>query len=321
MALLLREDDVRTLLPMSDAIAITRDALRSTRPDNDNLPRRRLRLRDGVLNVMAASVPHLGAAGLKAYAAAGGSLSFVALLWDVETGRLQAILEADGLGRLRTGAATGVATDLLAIPRASTLGLIGSGRQAETQLEAVAAIRPLRSIRVFSRGPESRNDFARRMSSRLGIDVVPVETAEEAVRGMEIVVTVTTAREPVIQGAWLEEGAHVNAAGSNRADRREVDTDTVTRASVVAVDSITQAHQEAGDLIQPVHRGVLEWDRVLELGTLLRGEESGREDEQQLTLYKSLGIAVEDVAAARFVYQRAVEQGVGEETTFGAPLG
>jgi ornithine cyclodeaminase/alanine dehydrogenase-like protein (mu-crystallin family) len=191
---------------------------------------------------------------------------------------------------------------------AASLGLIGSGFQAETQLEAVATARPLRSVRVYSRSAEKRAAFAERMSRRLGLAIEPVETARQAVEGSDIVVTVTSARRPVLEGAWLPEGCHINAAGSNHARRREIDAAAIERCAVVAVDSLEQAKMEAGDLIGAAEEGRLDWQNVMELSAVVGGRAAGRRDSAEITLFESQGLAVEDLAVANHVYRQVTGQ-------------
>ncbi|HEV3311316.1 MAG TPA: ornithine cyclodeaminase family protein [Chloroflexota bacterium] len=318
MTLLLREPDVRDLLPMKQAVRLVREAMSSGQPaEAVNLPRRRVPLQSGVLNLMAASVSFNHTAGLKAYTAGRSGAHFLVAIWDRDEGRLLSLIEADLLGRIRTGAASGVATDALASPNASVLAIIGSGRQARTQLEAIAAVRHLTEVRVFSRSPERCRSFAEAAGRELDLNVMAAESAESAVAGSQIVTTITTSAKPVLFGRWLETNVHVNAAGSNWAHRREVDTELISRASTIAVDSIEQAKLEAGDLLIPIEQAALSWDRVIELGTVLGDPTSRPASPGGITFFKSLGIAVEDLAVARFVYDRAVEMGIGEQTTFG----
>ena len=316
MTLLLREEDVRSLLPMGAAIEAVRQALTAeSAGDPENLPRKRIPLGKGSLNVMAASVPSVAAVGLKAYTVASGSAHFVVALWD-QTGTLLAIMEADWLGRIRTGAASGVATDALASPTADTLAVIGSGRQARTQIEAVQAVRSIREIRVYSRTPEHAQDLCDEIERGETAEVRRVASAEDAVADADIVVTITSAATPVLEGSWLKPTCHVNAAGSNFSDRRELASSVIARAGLIAVDSTEQARLEAGDLLIPIQEGVLGWGDVRELGAVLR---EGKRDDlgDEITIFKSLGIAIEDVAVARHVYDEAIRLGIGETTTFG----
>ncbi len=278
-----------------------------------NRPRQRVRVDGATLHVMAAGIPGWGALGLKSYAVTRQGRRFVSLLYSAETGDLLAMMEADTLGRLRTGAASAVATRYLARADAGTVGIIGTGGQARTQLEAIARVRPVALVQAYSRTPQRREAFATEMVQVLGAEVVAVDSAEEAVAGADIVVTMTTAREPVLLGRWLRPGMHVNAAGANAADRRELDAEAVARADRIVVDSREQALLEAGDLLAPVQEGRLSWEQVTELGAVVTGAAPGRRDDEEVTLFKSLGIALEDVALMHLVYARAREVGRGEE--------
>jgi len=315
LTLLIREEDVRRLLTMADAVRLVREALASqTTLGGQNLPRKRLDLNHGLLNIMSASVPAAHASGLKAYSVGRGGARFLVALWDRDDGRLLALIEADWLGRIRTGAASGVATDALAARNAATLAVIGSGKQARTQVHAIATVRELKDVRVFCRDPSHRSAFARDVESALGVAARPVDSPRDALADAEIVTTITTASEPVIEGEWLGATCHVNAAGSNFAGRRELGSSVLKMANTIAVDSLEQARIEAGDLLIPIEEGVISWDEVTELGEFLRDptQHSGG-----VSVFKSLGVAVEDVAVARFVYDRAMAEGLGESTTFG----
>lgn len=316
MPLFLREADVTALLSMEEAIAALEEAFRAQAAGQAaNQPRRRVRWPGGALHVMAAGGPGLGYVGLKAYTTVGGRARFLVLLFEAESGELAAAMEADALGRLRTGAATGLATRFLARPDARVVGLYGSGHQAETQLRGVRAVRPLEEVRVYSPTPAHREDFARRMAEGLGLPVRAVDRPEAAAEGADILITITNAREPVLRGAWLRPGVHVNAAGSNALIRRELDLEAVLRADLVVIDDRDQGKIEAGDLLEPVERGLLQWSRVHELKEVVAGR-VGRGSPNQITLFKSLGIALEDVAVAARVYERALRQGAGERLRF-----
>ncbi len=229
---------------------------------------------------------------------------FTVLLYAAD-GLPLASIEANALGQIRTGAASGVATRLLARPDAAVLGLIGSGFQAETQLEAIALVRSLKEVRVYSRSAENRRRFAEKMSRYLPLAVQPVETAEKAIRGCDIVVTATNARDPVLLGEWLEPGMHINAIGSNHFLRRELDAAAVLRATLVVVDSIEQAKMESGDLIAAYDPAGAEWERVVELADLLSGKRAPA-PESGISLFKSNGLALEDISVAGYVYEQAL---------------
>ncbi len=317
MALLIRDKDVVRLLPVRDAIAAVEAALREHAEGKALCaPRVRVRLPTGLLHSMSAALPGQDACGLKAYTATSSGARFVVLLFTAAEGNLLAVMEANRLGQIRTGAATGVATRLLARPDAKVMALLGTGFQAETQLEACAAVRSLQEVRVWSRTPEHTRDFCSRLGPRLGLTLSPAASAQEACRGADLIITATSAREPVLHGAWLEAGVHVNAVGSNQARRREIDAEAVGVCEVIATDLVEQARLESGDLLEAAVEGRLDWGRVSELGAILTGRAAGRASARQRTLFKSNGIALEDVAAAALVYRRAVGAGVGEKIDF-----
>jgi alanine dehydrogenase len=319
MALVLREEDVRRVLTMPDAIRVLDLAFRQLAAgDAQTLPRNRVVLANGqgVLHMLPAAAPQLGVLGYKAYTAFRQGVRFVVMLSSSEDGRLLALVEADWLGQMRTGAASGVATSYMARPEANFVGLVGTGGQARTQLMAVCAVRSVKTVRAFGRDEERRRVFCQEMEALLGVEVRPVASAAEAVREAEIVITATTAREPVVMGAWLALGTHVNAMGSNWANRRELDDAAVERAAVVAADDPAQARIEAGDLVIPAAAGRFDFARVVPLAAIVAGEMPGRQAPDEITLFKSLGIGLEDIAVAKLVYEAARQQGLGEELDF-----
>src|SRR5919202_2247793 len=280
-----------------------------------NRARRRVALPTSGLNYMAAGAPEIGALGLKAYTVARTGARFYTMLFDPESGELLSIMQSDKLGQMRTGAASGVATKYLAREDASTLGLYGAGWQAESQLEAIAAVRDLERVIVYSRREESRKRFAEKMGERLGMEIETAHAAEEPA-AQDIVVTVTSSREPVLLGEWLRPGAHVNAAGSNFLFKSEIDREVVRRASFVCVDSREELGLEAGDLLNPIETGVILPEAIYELGQVVVGQVKGREGPEDVTLFASQGLALEDLAAARLAYNRALEHDVGREIEF-----
>ena len=254
-----------------------------------------------------------GLLGLKSYTVSRTGARFYVSLFDAVTGELLAFIEADKLGQMRTGAASGVATKYLARENAKTVGVYGSGWQAASQLAAVCAVRPIESVKVYSRKPENREQFCQQMAAELGLaNIQPVETPEAAA-DTDIIITITNSREPVVLGEWLKPGVHINAAGGNSILRREVDDKAVQLANFIAVDSLDQARIESGEFVTAVEKGLLTWERVKELRSVVSGQMRGREHFEQITLFKSLGIAIEDVAAAAVVYQKAKEQQAGRE--------
>lgn len=313
MALFLREDDIALVLRMPEVIAAVEEVFREQGLGKVvNRPRQRVSSEGTILHVMSAAVPALGVMGLKAYSSARGGARFLAMLYSTETGELLAVMEANRLGQIRTGAASAVATKYLARPDAGSIGIIGTGWQARSQVVAVASVRPIALVKSFGRDERRRTAFADELIHELGGEVAPVDSAEEAVEGVDIVITATNARSPVLFGSWLQPGMHVNAIGSNWGDRRELDTEAVGRAQRIVVDDLEQAKGESGDLIGAVEEGTIDWTRVVELGPIVAGIIPGRTSESEITLFESQGIALEDVAAMKLAYDRAKEMGVGE---------
>ncbi|HEY3137289.1 MAG TPA: ornithine cyclodeaminase family protein [Blastocatellia bacterium] len=314
MALLLREEDVADLLNIETAIDAVEEVLRDQAEGQaTNRPRCRVAVPTSQLHVLAAGDRRLGVYGLKAYTASRKGARFLVLLYESDSGDLLAMIEADRLGQMRTGAASGVATRYMARESADTVGIFGAGWQAESQLMAVCAVRQIKSIKVCSRSKEHREAFARKMTSLLRVEISATQSPEEAVRDQPIIVTATSAREPVLKGEWIEPGTHLNVAGSNFLSKAEVDVETIRRANVIAVDSIEQSKLEAGDLLPAIDRGVISWESVTELGRIVAGRDVGRTSDDDITIFKSNGIALEDISTALRVYNLARERGVGEE--------
>jgi alanine dehydrogenase len=299
--LFLTETDVRELLPIRKAIDLMEAVFRRLATGESlNQPRRRLILPIGsTLHYMAGADG--GYFGTKIYSTHPmHGTHFLFLLYAAADARPLAMLEANHLGQIRTGAASGHATNLLARAGASRVGIIGSGFQARTQLAAMRAVRPIRQAKVWSRSVEKRRDFA------LECDAVAVDTAEEAVRDADIVITATNSKEPVVEASWIAAGAHVNAMGSNQAQRRELPTELILRADLIAVDSIEQARMESGDLLLALDPEEWGAHHVVEFKDV-----TGRPSDDAVTIFKSNGIAAEDVVSAAYVYERAVEEGRG----------
>ena len=306
--LYLTEADVEALLTMEDALeAVEGSFRRQAEGVVENRPRYRLRLEGGLLAVMAASDLGLGVAGVKTYAAGRGCASFVFSLFDASSQELLAVIEADRLGRLRTGAASGVAAKHLAREGARTLGVIGCGWQAEAQIAAVRSALPsIERVVVYCRTLERREEFARAVGAE------PAEGYREAGE-QDVVVTITTSRDPVLRGEWLRAGAFVAAAGANQPSRRELDNAVLERAAFVCCDSKEDAMIESGDLIEPVAQGVLDWLEVHELAEVVTGQVPGRQSDDDVVVFKSNGIAAWDVAIAAAAVVKARERGVGRE--------
>jgi alanine dehydrogenase len=304
--LYLTEQQVRDLLPMKVSIDLMQTAFeRLASGEALNQPRRRLILPTGsVLHYMAASDGQYYGAKVYATNPRHGA-HFLFLLYRAADAQPLAILEANHLGQIRTGAASGLATRFMAREDAATLAIIGSGFQARTQLEAMLAVRQISDVRVWSRNPAKRDAFAAETNTRA------VETAEEAVRGAQIVVTATYAKDPVLSAEWIAPGTHINAMGSNQANRREIPSELVHRADSIAVDSIEQARMESGDLLMALDDDGWSSPRIVELKDVVTGRVQARTAPEQITLFKSNGLAVEDVIAAAFVYEQARAAGIG----------
>ncbi len=315
-ALLLTEKDVEALLQMDDALRAVEEGFRALgRGEATNRPRQRVGTIETAVNVMLASWPGRGYAGFKYYTASRAGIRFWVHLFDMATGELVAVIQADRLGQRRTGAASGVATKYLARPDASTVGIIGTGWQAESQLEAICAVRSIQRIRCSGRDKARREAFAKKMSSVLGVNVEAVESAEEAIRDADVAVAATNAPQPVVHGDWLRAGCHVNAIGANRLETRELNDAAIRRCAFVTTDSIEQAKEESGDLVEPMKRGLITWDRVHEISEVVTGKVPGRTKADDITLFKSHGIAIEDVAVAALVYERARYRGIGRSVS------
>jgi ornithine cyclodeaminase/alanine dehydrogenase-like protein (mu-crystallin family) len=263
---------------------------------------------------MSAALPAKGLMGFKAYTHGKTGARFWVCLFDASDGRPRAVIEADWLGRMRTGAVSGLATKYLAPPQASVLTVIGSGTQSLTQVLAVAAIRPLREVRVFSRSLAHRDAFVGELESALPatIDIRPAGSLREAVEGAEILTTITSAAHPVFPGEWLQAGQHLNVCGSNYPDRREIDARVVARADLVVADDVEAARLEAGDLLLAEREGQLNWGRVRSLRDVVAGS-AGTRQPSDVTLFKSVGLAIEDVAAGAAVLELAQARGAGQQ--------
>ena len=312
--LYLTEDDVRGILTMPDALREVETALRDLGEGRaENRPRQRIHGPQAILNIMPASWPARGYFGFKYYTVSRAGARFRFHLFDGASGALLAILEANRLGQQRTGATSGIATKSLATKDASIVGILGTGWQAESQLEAACAVRTVTAIRCFSRTGPKREAFAERMAKSLGVDVKAMDSPEQVARGAEIVIAATSSSTPVVRGEWLNPGSHVNAMGANRLESRELDDEVIRRCALIATDSVEQARLEAGDLVAPVSSGILGWEQIAELPEVVAGKRPGRIRDEDITLFKSLGLAIEDVAVASFVFERARKEGIGSE--------
>jgi alanine dehydrogenase len=314
MPLLITEAEVKSLLTMPLALeAVETSFKRLADRSAENHSRHRLHAGKTFLHYMAAIDTAGGYMGLKIYTSVNRVLRFMIPLYRIETGELAALIEADYVGQMRTGAASGVATKYLARPDAKQIGIIGTGLQSRTQLEAVAAVRNIVSVKACGRDSERRERFAREMSDKLKIPVTPAASAEDAVHEADIVIASTTSSEPVIEGRWLKPGTHINAIGANFPQKRELDAEAVRRCNVITADSREQSKIESGDLIQMYGDDERRWREVIEISEVVSGKVAGRRSESDITLYKSNGIAIEDVVTAGKIYELAKEKRIGRE--------
>jgi ornithine cyclodeaminase/alanine dehydrogenase-like protein (mu-crystallin family) len=304
--LYLTEQQVIDNLSMPAAIALVEQAFRQLADGSAiNQPRRRLILPTGsILHYMAGGNPDYF--GIKVYSSnpkTGAHFQF--LLYHSPDGMPLATIEANRMGQIRTGAASAVGTKFLAREDADVLGVIGSGFQAETQIAAISQVRTLREVRVWSRNAERRTQFAQKCAQDLGLNVRATDTAREAVEGVGIVVTATSSKEPVLESAWISPGTHVNAMGSNWTTRRELPTELVMdKADLVTIDSVEDGYQESGDLVIPMkERNATEFPAE-EFCDIVAGKKPGRTSPSQITVFKSNGLAVQDVAAAAYLYEK-----------------
>lgn len=312
MALFLTENDVKTVLTVEMAMAGVESAHRDLALGQAiDTPRARSRLPQTVLHILQGALPAQGVIGYKAYTSNRSGNRFLVHLFDAASGGLLAVIEADYLGMMRTGAASGVAAKWLARPDSTVAGVFGAGWQAEGHVRAICAALPLERVKVFSRRSERLTAFCTLLTAETGVEIVPATSAEETVRGSDLIGTVTTAAQPLFDAEWLEEGTHINAAGSNALIRQELSEATVRRCNLVTVDAVPTALAEAGDLLPLLEKGRLQARQLLELGEVIVGRHRGRQNVSEITLFESQGMAIQDLAVALRVLEAAKARGLG----------
>ncbi len=325
--LIINQSEVQQLLPMNECLEVMAAALKTLARGEAILPLRPvlwLPEKIGALGMMPSYLGDIKAMGLKVVSVFPGnhgteydSHQGAVLLFETAHGRLLAIVDASEITAIRTAAVTGVATKLLAREDAGDLAILGSGVQARTHLEAMLLARKIKRVRVWSRNLEHGTEFAEHESRRHKIAVEPMATVREAVAGADIICTTTAAREPVLMGDWIAPGAHVNAVGSSVAFTRELDTAAVVKSRLF-VDRRESTVNEAGDFLFPKKEGAIGDDHIQgEIGELLLGKIAGRKSAREITLFKSLGLAVEDLASAHHIYMKALEKGMGVSLELG----
>lgn len=314
MTLFIDEETVDECISIEEAIDVVSEAFAANaRGLVVNMPRQRLQHSTGTVRVTGAVSERDGFVGVKVSSSAvfGTPAGRIMTLYDVSTGRLSAVIQVFRLGALRTGALSGVASRALAREDADVLGIVGTGRQARTQVAAIGHVRRLSRIQVYGRDRGHLREFIDDL--HLDLEVRACASAEEAVDGADIVVTATSASRPVLFGEWLQPGMHVNAIGANDGSRRELDSAAVARSDLIAVDEPNQARYEASDLITPVEEGIIDWNDVRGIDRIIAGQSEGRKTRDEITLFKSLGTAIADVALAVRVYERALQTGAGHK--------
>ena len=317
-ALYLTEDDVAWLLDIDTAIECVEDAFRQWGLERaDNQPRRRVQGGNGaMLHVLSAGAEYLGYTGYKVYTTSRTGVRFQFGLFDVRTGHPAALIEANLLGQMRTGAASAVATKCMARPDAKIVGCFGTGFQARSQLKGVCSVRRIERVEVYGRNDDRRKLFADEMSELCNVPVVPVHSPEDVAAEKDIVICATSSHVPLFDGHALAEGTHINVIGSNYLTKAEIDVTTIRRADRIVCDSLDACKLEAGDFVPAIEDGSLDWSRVHELSDVLHDRETGRAHAEDITLFKSVGLALEDLAVAVRILEKARIEGIGQALPF-----
>ncbi|QDV29593.1 L-lysine cyclodeaminase [Planctopirus ephydatiae] len=316
-AFFLSEGDVRFVADMPLALAATEQAFQELATGRAvNIPRSRAMIPGVILHSMSAASTGVKILGTKSYTTTKQGAQFLVTLWDAETGKPLCVMEADYLGQLRTGAASGLSCKLMSNPESRIVGCFGSGLQARTQLQAICMSRPIERIEVYSRNSEKCSQFADEVSQLCDVPTIPVHSPDDAASEKDILVCATTSKSPVFQGASLTPGTHLCVVGSNHLSRAEIDLETIRRSDWIACDDLAACQNEAGDFVAAIEAGCLEWQRVQELGRVLVGEQTGRAHEDDITLFKSVGLAIQDIILGTQVYIRAREEGLGQPLPF-----
>jgi len=325
--LILNQSEVPQLLPMSECMEVMTEALKALAQGNAILPLRPvmwLPEKVGALGMMPSYLGDIQSFGLKVVSVFPGnhgteydSHQGAVMLFEAKHGRLLAIMDASSITAIRTAAVSGVATWWLARPEANDLAILGSGVQAQTHLEAMLLVRPIKRIRLWSRNPDHSRAFAEREGARHNVAIETMPTVKDAVTGADLICTTTAAPEPILKGEWLAPGAHVNAVGSSVPFTRELDTAAVVKSRLF-VDRRESTVNEAGDFLFPKKEGAIGDDHIQgEIGEILVDKIAGRKSDFEITLFKSLGLAIEDLAASNHVYMKALEKGLGVAVELG----
>lgn len=314
MVLYLNEHEVTQLIDMRESIDALRDTFNQQGLNNViNNPRQRVRTGKSMLHYLAGALPHLGVMGYKAYISSREGLKFRVFLHNIDDGALLSVMDGNYMGMIRTGAVTGLATSYMSREDSSVLGVFGTGFQAEGQIKAVCEVRNIGTIKIYGRNEERKTGFCNIMAEQLSAEIIPVDDPDQVVEGSDIIVTATTSSTPVFEGKLLRNGTHINAIGGNFLFKREIDEKTVNASRVIAVESVEQCRIESGELVTSAEKGKIFWDQIIELGDIVSGRINGRYNENDITLFKSVGIAIEDICIARYLYDKALETNIGKE--------
>jgi alanine dehydrogenase len=317
MAIYLTEHDVAGLIDMPMALGAVEAAhLALARGEAIDVPRERVRAGQGTQHLLQAGWAARGATGFKVYTVVGGQVRFWVHLFDLATGAALAVIEANLLGMMRTGAAGGVAARRLARSDARVAGIIGAGWQARGQLLALSQVRALERVLVYARNVDRVAAFCDAMRDELGVPVEAATGAQAVAEASDIVVTATTSPKPVLEGTWLKPGTHVNAMGSNSLARREIDEALVARAGLICVDAVETALKEAGDLLPSLEKGRIAAGRLVTLGDVVAGFRPARTDEAQITLFESQGLGIQDLSLGLDLLERARAAGIGQNLPY-----
>ena len=317
-ALYIDEQTAASLINMDEALKLVEESFSSySEGKSFNMTRQRMRIRKGALHMLPGAVPYKGVIGFKAYTSFRAGLIFKVHLYDAENGSPLAIIDANEIGRLRTGAATGIATKYMAKKESSTVFIFGGGFQAEAQLEAVCKTTKINKVYVTTRKIENAQNFAKKMSHSLGIEIIPTQNIEEDLPKADIIITITTSVKPLFEHTMLNpNGVHINGAGSNALIRAEVPEKTIEAAEVLAVDSKDVAAIECGDILPSLEKGRLHWNEIVELGEITAGFRKGRITENGITIFQSQGMGLQDIMCAEFIYRKAVAENLGKMLPF-----
>ena len=309
MALFLNEHDVEELLTVTDSMDTLEAAIKEQgQKVATNRPRQIVATPNAQLSVLPAAIPSLGSLGYKTYTVGPDGVRFWLLLFK-EDGELHCLMEAEHIGLIRTGGASGIATKYMSREDSKVAGILGTGYQAPSQLEAVCKVRKIEKVLAYSRTAEKRLEFCKGMTKHLGIPVEPAKSVEEVVRKSDVLCTITSSKDPVVDGSWVPEGQHINLVGAMKPTSREIDTLTIEHADLIAVDDWQQSHVESGEFIKAVEEGRLDWNRIREFSDVVA--EAPKRKKGSISLFKSHGVGLWDIAMASLVYDRAVKRGMG----------